>query len=135
MFTSFTTVTTLPEAEGGTNWLRLTEILSDLFFESSEELEDFSNLSTLNERVFFLLTSCRGSAVLVEAGEAISMASIFLTLKSMASLYYDEDLSENSNFLIAHTFFSVLIPIKLPFNDIKYLQIFKEIDPIFKILG
>ena len=101
-----------PEAEGGTNWLRLTEILESDFFESSEEeLEDFNNLSTLNESVFFLLTSFRGSTeVLVEVGEAISMASIFLTLKSMASLFFNGDLSENSNFLIASLLFTMIPP-------------------------
>ena len=57
-------------------------------FESSEEFEDLSNLSTLKDNVFFLVISFRGSDVLVVFGEAISTASIFLTLKSMASLLH-----------------------------------------------
>ena len=57
-------------------------------FESSDEFEDLSNLSTLNDNVFFLVISFRGSDVLVVFGEAISTASIFLTLKSMASLLH-----------------------------------------------
>ena len=91
-------------------------------FESSEEFEDLSNLSTLKDNVFFLVISFRGSDVLVVFGEAISTASIFLTLKSMASLLHS---GKFAKILFTHLFFIVAVfPFFLPMSVSKWIAFF-----------